>query len=484
MTPHDQLILQAIDSLKEGNRRRAAALLRQELQFKTNSAGRWASVAKLAEKIGELDIAVEASRRAALVEPMTIQGLLRHCGLLSELGKSDEALEYLDRLPESARNHPACLHFRGTVASEEGDFEGAEALLRKALAAKPNEPQVWFALAMAKTFNADDGDFETLRSVEKHIGAHNALTQSRFYYAMGKALVDMDEIDQAFLYYDRGARIRRQAEPFNRQLDSKQAMELIQGFSKASLEDLDPSQFSEQRALFVHGLPRSGTTLVESILASHSQVADGGEINLFHPATIPTFDRSFNGAWKYQSQAPWDDPFGELARDYHQMLDMRFPQPGLIVDKTLNQSMLMGLMLHSMPEAKVVWLRRNPEDVALSSYRAFFTSSVPWSWSLEDIAFHMKVEDTLHSHWTQVFPGRILTLSYEDLVRAPDKWIGAVLAHFSLKDEAQTRQFHSSKRKVRTASVKQVRAPISADAVGKAQHFTNQLASFRDAYFG
>ena len=483
MTSTQSLIFQAIDSLEHGNRRLAAALLQQELRSNDNSAQRLASVGKLAEKIGEIEMAIEASRRAAFAEPTTIQSILRHCGLLSELGRSDEAIGYLDRLPTSVRNHPACLHFRGTVASEEGDFKGAETAFRKALEATPHEPQVWFGMAMSKTFRTGDPDFELLRGVEQHIGSYDSLTKARYYYAMGKALTDMDALDEGFVYYDRGARIRRQAEPYDYLLESQEAKEIIRGFSATSLKALTPSQFTEQRALFVHGLPRSGTTLVESIVASHSKVVDGAEINLFHPATIPTFDRTFDGSLKYQLQTAEHDPFGALAADYHRMLDMRFRQPGLVVDKTLNQSMLMGLALHSMPEARVVWLRRNPEDVALSSYRAFFTSSVPWSWSMEDIARHMKIEDALHNHWTQVFPDRILTLAYEDLVRAPEEGIAAILNHFGLQDEPQTREFHMSKRKVRTASMKQVRAPISSDAIGKAARFSEQLAPFRETYF-
>ncbi|MAW90694.1 MAG: hypothetical protein CL574_06310 [Altererythrobacter sp.] len=483
MVSNRSLIFDALSALERGERSHAADLLQQELNSGPGGTGRWGNIAKLAEKIGEIDLAIDASRRVALSEPITLGGLLKHCGLLAQMGRSEEALGYLDRLPANAKNHPASLHFRSTIASEEGDFEKAEALLRDALKIEPSEPQAWFGLAMAKTFAAGDPDFEALASVEVHIGSYDALTQSRYHYAMGKALVDMDDIEQAFVYYDRGARIRRQAEPYDYQLEAEQARRLIEGFSKKSLEALKPSQFKGQRALFVHGLPRSGTTLVESILASHSEVGDGAEINLFHPATIPTFDGTFDGALKYQSQTAEHDPFGALAADYHRMLDMRFRQPGLVVDKTLNQSMVMGLALHSMPEARVVWLRRNPEDVALSSYRAFFTSSVPWSWSMEDIARHMKIEDALHDHWTHVFPDRILTVSYEDLVRVPEEGIAAIVNHFGLQDEPQTREFHMSKRKIRTASVKQVRAPISSEAIGKAARFSDQLARFRETYF-
>src|SRR5690606_16992079 len=120
-------------------------------------------------------------------------------------------------------------------------------------------------------------------------------------------------------------------------------------------------------ALFVNGLPRSGTTLVEQILVSHSRVAEGGEINLLRAALIPAGDRSLAGARRYEQRtAGKPDPWGALAGDYFRMLEMRFRTGELVVDKTLGQSHFMGLLLHMLPAARVIWMRRDPEDVALS----------------------------------------------------------------------------------------------------------------------
>ena len=156
----------------------------------------------------------------------------------------------------------------------------------------------------------------------------------------------------------------------------------------------------------------------------------------------------------------------------------------LVVDKTLSQSMVMGLLLHAMPQAQIIWMRRRPEDIALSAYRAFFTSSVSWSWSMEDIAHQMKLEDQLFAHWTALFPDRILTVQYEDMVRDPQSWIPRLLGHAGLEMEEGVLEFHKNRRKVRTASVKQVRSAISTDAIGKSEKFAAQLEPFRTAYYG
>lgn len=477
-------ILNAIAALEKGDRRRAAALIRQELKEGPKSGERWGSVSKLAEKIGEIDLALEASYRHALTEPVTLNRVLAHCGALAQAGRSEDALAFLDRLPKAAQNHPAALHFRGTIASENGDFERAETLLRHSLAIAAGAPQAWFALTMIKTFAPGDPDFSRMAAIEPQIASVDPLTRARYYYGMGKALVDMGEVERGFDYYEKGAAIRRQDNPYDRDRQEAVTEGLINDFTPEGLAKLQPSHFNRQRALFVNGLPRSGTTLVESILVSHSKVDDGAEINLVQPAFIPTIDYSLRGALAYQGRTRESDPFGSLATDYHRMLAMRFRGQGLVVDKTLSQSTVMGLLMHAMPEARVLWLRRNPEDVALSAYRSFFTASVNWSWSMEDIAHQMKLEDRLYAHWSELFGERILTVPYEKLVAEPDEWIGKMLAHVGLEDERQVREFHKSKRKVRTASVKQVRAPISTGAVGKAAGFANQLAPFRNAYIG
>src|SRR5690606_10482255 len=186
-------------------------------------------------------------------------------------------------------------------------------------------------------------------------------------------------------------------------------------FTPKTLEQLKPSQ-DRRPALFVNGLPRSGTTLVDQILVSHSAVADGGEVNLLRASLIPTGDSSMAGALRYQQRmAGSADPWGALAASYFRMLEMRFRTRALVVDKTLGHSHFMGLLAHMLPGARVVWMRRDPEDTALSCFRTFFSSGLPWSWSLEDIARFFRIEDKLHAHWSALFPEQILTVDYQAL---------------------------------------------------------------------
>ncbi|RYY28244.1 MAG: sulfotransferase family protein [Sphingomonadales bacterium] len=479
------LTLQAIDALQAGDRRQAAHLLETELRRGAASGESWRSVARLAAHIGEIELSLAASQRVARTAPLSPERLLYYWGELATYGRTQIALDEIDRLPAGPRNHPGIMHFLGTIAGQRGDFVQAEDYYRRALKAVPMMPQTWFALAMIKTFTPGDAD---LAAMEKHRaaftrGADGELA-ARFLYGLAKAYYDCGDYDRAFANYDEGAALRRRVEQFDPAELTAQVDQIIATFTPEALAKLKPSGARESRALIVNGLPRSGTTLVEQILVSHSRVAEGGEVNAMQPALIPTEDYTLAGAHRFEDKVLGsEDPWGALAHDYHRTLGMWFGDEGLIVDKTLSQSRLMGLLLHTLPTAPIIWMRRDPEDTALSAFRSFFTAGIPWSWSFADIGHVFREEDRLFAHWTEHFGERILPVRYEDLVREPAQWIPTILARCGLPDEPQVHQPHTAKRDVRTASVQQVRAPIAIDRIGSAAAIAPYMDAFRATYF-
>jgi tetratricopeptide (TPR) repeat protein len=484
MTTGKPYVLRAIDALRQGDRDAAVSLLQQDLATEPPGGARWKSVSMLAANIGALEISLEAARRYACTQPASLEHLLHYWGELAAAGRSEIARSELERLSANQRAHPTVLHFEGTLAGEEGDFEGATQFYRRALATTPVSPQTWFALAMIKRFTGEDPDLATMERLRPAIAKAPPATHARFLYGLAKAWHDTGDTDRAFGYYAQGAALRRAEERYDRAQMERASAALIRQFQPDSLRQLTPSGASDRRVVFVNGLPRSGTTLIEQILASHSEVADGAELNLFRAALIPTRDFSWDGALAYQQRSPRADPWGDIGRTYFAMLEARFRTRSLVVDKTLSQSHFMGLLLHTLPSAKVLWLRRAPEDVALSCYRNFFTSQIPWSWSFEDIGHYFRMEDQLFEHWTRLFPDRILVVPYEELVRAPDSWIARILDHAGLNDEPQVYRFHETRRSVRTASVSQVRAPIATDRIGISQGYARHMEAFNAAYRG
>jgi tetratricopeptide (TPR) repeat protein len=477
-------IYAAIQNLQAGERAGAAALLHEELRLGPANGERWKSVQRLAAQIGEIDIAIEAARRYSRTEPITLDRLLFYFGELAARDRLEQARAEIGLLPSSMLEHPSVLHLLGTMARQEGDFEEAHSCFRRALAKAPGAAHILFALAMSKTFTRNDPDLALLDDALGGSGPMVPLQRARLLYGAAKAWHDCGEFDHAWELYTEGAALRRAEEPWRADQLAAASDALVRDFTAKAARQLAPVESPVRRALFVNGLPRSGTTLVEHIIASHPDVGGGAEVNLLRPALIPTGDYSFRGALAYQARFGAGDPWGALADAYFRMLKMRFRTDRLVVDKTLGQSHYMGLLLHMLPEARVIWMRRDPQDVALSCFRTYFTEPLTWSWSLEDIARYFSIEDRLFTHWISEFPDRILVVPYEDLAREPEKWVDRILAHAGLTPDPGVYDFHKTKRSVQTASVSQVRKPISTGRIGLSRDYEDALAPFRAAYFG
>ena len=474
-------ILRAVDALEEGDRRGAAGLLREEMAANPSS-DRLKSVARLATSIGECLMEIDALGRAASMPSATLETVLAYCESLARYSNTREAEGIINQLNDEARQHIAIQHFLGTLATQVGDFGTAEPHFRAVLKLAPLSAQTWYTLSTIKTFSLADVDIETMERLRPEIAAKMPAMLPQFLYALGKAYDDAGLVQMAMTAYDEGARLKRASEPYDRKAVADFADRLVRDFTPQAMAALKPSSCRSTRAIFVNGLPRSGTTLVEQILTSHSAVRDGAEINLMASAMIPVGNLTYPDALSFQAQA--SDPWGTVAEDYLCLVGQRFGPNGRIVDKTLSHARMMGLLLHSLPEARVVWLRRQPEDCALSCYRTFFATSLPWSWSVDDIASYFRSEDMLHAHWSALFPDRILTVPYESLVADPSTWIPRILDHVGLDFEPQVMTPEKQSRSVMTASVAQVREQISTARVGTSQVHGDFTVAFRRAYRG
>ena len=479
--PSKPYFTQALDALNAGDRRGAAALLWRQLREGNTSAKNLPSVSQLGAQIGEFELAIEASRRA--VVPGSIDALLAYWATLGIYGRTEEALADMGRQSNAVLEHPSVLHCRGTAATQLGRFDEAQELFRRALARAPDMAPSWLSLTMLKKFVSGDPDIAAMERLERQ-PAQSPEAHAILSYALGKAYDDCGEPDRAFDYFAKGAALRRGGAQFDTARFAAAAQAVIREFDAESLKQLIPSKFEGQPALFVTGMPRSGTTLAEQILLGHSAVADGEEVNLFWPAMIPTRGVGLENARAYDQRSGSADPWGEIARDYKHLLEQRFRTAELVVDKSLGQSLFIGLMLHAMPDARIAWLRRSPEDVALSCFSTYFSRGLPWTWSLTDIAQYMRTEDALFAHWRELFPDRILAVPYEQLVQSPAEWAERLQQHFGLPVEAGIEKASKAERTIGSASVNQAREAISTTRVGRSAAYERHLKPFRDLYYG
>lgn len=483
MTDGLQRLRLAMGALERRDREEAARILADLVRANPPLGGSWVSVVRLAQKAGETSIAVSAAERHAAAAGDRASRLLLG-QILAMSGRHARAIAVGDELISQQPGDPAGWHFRGTCKAQLGETEAAESDLRRAvdlLGASPAAAWPWLAIAEGKTFQPDDPDAASIAAALERLPMtpDTAEARSVLGYAHGKALDDLGETDRAFAAYAAGAAIARAAKRVD--MDAMDRfVDQATGFDRAMLDRLPRGPENERRPIFVMGLPRSGTTLVEQILASHDEVSDGAELNLFgtsafalpdlSPATIETWSRSRPGG------------FEDIARAYLHLLDERFGPEGRIVDKTLNHSRFLGLIHAVLPAARVVWMRRDPAATAWSCFSTRFAAGVDWSWSLQDIGRYFRGEDRLHAHWTELLGDVVLTVPYEEFVRDPSAWIPRILEHVGLSPQDDMQDFHKTRRAVATSSFAQVRQPIHTRAVEGWRRYEPHMAPFFEAY--
>ena len=486
MTANDSdLLAPALRAFEAGDRDRAAEMLaRFDAQASASADRRWASVARLAAILGEANLAISAIRKHVGQSPYDIERRLAYGALLASLGRVQDAVNttqaFLAHAPPDARLH----HLIGTGWAQLGETELALESLRRSLALDPFLAQAaatWLTIADLKVFAPGDPDIAAMQTLTRMSGADGDQS-STLLYALGKALDDAGDPTAAFAAYQAGAAQVRKARAHSPASSRAFVDAVVRDLDVARFSALPASLIDSERPIFVLGLPRSGTTLVEQILVSHSGVHDGAEVNLFSTATMALGgfgpDQLTRLADRSDAATAWTD-FG---RAYLHLLDERFGKEGRVVDKTLTHTRFLGHIKHVLPKARFIWLRRSPADTALSCFRTHFADGVNWSWSMTDIGRHFADEDRLHRHWITQYPDDILTVPYEDLVTDPSTWVGRIIDHCGLSFEPALHQFHLSRRAVATASANQVRQPLHQRAIGGWRRYEAPMKAFFEAY--
>jgi hypothetical protein len=473
----------AIDDLRTAtaarDRDRTNAAVARLLAMNAPLGPQWRALSQLMLVSGELTLAHATMNAFVAASGNSAAALFSKVVLLTQSGKLREAHSLIGTLPVDVPDRAGRAYVLGNTAVTLGRVEEGREQLGIVLRERPGWGPAWLSLAATGNLATDPlGDklLADAKAAEKQAPGDLA----RYCYALGKLHADRGDHAASFAAYDRGARLLRSLTPYSRAGNEANAREAMTGFDGDLLERMrDRRTTATDRPIFVTGLPRSGTTLVEQILASHSSVVDGGEISLAHHVAVATGGVSGDAIERHLANG---GSIEQMAGLYLHLLGERFGGEGRVVDKTIDNSRFLGLIAAMLPDAPLVWMRRDPLDSAWSCFRTFFIHGVAWSYSLTDIAHHFLLEDRLLAFWKQRLGDRLLVVPFTEFVEAPEPWIGRLLAHCGLSEEQAAYAAHATDRVVATASGLQVRRPINRDVIGVAAPYRAQLQPFVDAY--
>ena len=442
----------------------------------------WQALAQIAADVAELELARRAIDLYVDQSGGTPAALYQKAGLLAHAGAWREADALLRTLPETVPDPVANAYSRGIAALNLGRIDEARRRLEQVTAARPQSGAAWLGLTMATDLASEPALGNRLVDAGRSMDRNAPADRAAYSYALGNLLAGRREHAAAFAAFAQGAERMKAVVNYDREGDRSQAASAAEGYDAGRIAALACQQTEPtRRTIFLTGLPRSGTTLVEQALTAHSAVSDGAEIGALAVLASEVGGLSCPALAGYLGAGG----AAPAARLWHRWLDERFGPAGRVVDKSVDTSRYLGLVAALLPEAPLVWITRDPLDRAWSCFRTNFVGgALPWSYDLEDIAAHFRLEDQLLAQWREILGPRLLVVPYEALVADPDAWIGKVLTHCGLAEEPAAFVPHENPRPVATASMAQVRRPISQGAVGAAEPYRKFLGSFIEAYYG
>jgi tetratricopeptide (TPR) repeat protein len=423
--------------------------------------------------------AVELRRRL----PGNLAAELAYANQCSAIGEHQQALEILDGLIEKSP-HPSNVHMlRGHAHKTIGNHGHAVAAYREAIRLRPELGDAWWSLANMKTFRFESSEIERM---EQMLESERLTPTDELHlcFAYGKAMEDKDDYEAAFNHYARGNRIKRSEVNYSADRMRADFDRQIQFFDADRARSLERHGDSSDDPVFIVGLPRAGSTLVEQILASHPRI--DGTLEL---PNILAMAHRLNGR-RHRDEEPrypavLDDLEPErlraLGAQYIEETRIHREQAPHFLDKMPNNFRHIGLILSILPNARIIDARRSAMACCFSGFKQLFAEGQEFTYSLDDIGRYYRDYTELMAHWHRVYPGRILQVDYESVVDDVEHQVRRMLDFVDLEFDPACLAFHENRRSVRTASSEQVRQPIYRSGVEQWRHFEPWLDPLKEA---
>jgi len=455
----------------------AEQMLRRAVELDGRSAEAHANLGALLYYKGEFAASETALRKAAKLDPKNSEALVTLGLTLGARSRLRDATSCFSKALVLKPHNASALCGLGWLASIEGRFQDCERLYREALESDPRKPYAWAGLAAVRRMTAADGEW--LQGVERLVTAGlPPVDEAALRFAMGKYFDDVGDFAAAFGHYKRANELQKLViKPYDRRERSAAVDDTIRiyapGMTQQRVEGVSPSA----KPVFVVGMMRSGTSLVEQIVASHPRAAGAGELDFWKDAALKHRDRLRGGM-------PDAALAKKLADSYLDALNGHSREALRVVDKSTFNSDHLGLIHAVFPRARIIYVRRDPVDTCLSCYFQQFANAASFTFDLADLAHYYREHHRLMQHWRAVLPaGALLDVPYAELVADQESWSRRMIEFIGLEWDPRCLEYYATRRPVLTASNWQVRQRIYSSSVGrwrKYQRFIRPLLQLRE----
>jgi tetratricopeptide (TPR) repeat protein len=455
----------------------AEVLLKQAVELAPDFGLAWADLWIVQYEQEKPEDAINSAKRLINLEPRVANGYLLLGSAHMSAGHHQDALESYDKALEITPNHVGALCGKGNVSRTIGDQDGAISAFRKSIKANPLFAEAYWNLSNLKTFRFEDSEVDDMLALvgDQRISKEG---QVQLNNALGLEFDGRKEYDRAFEFIDRGNKLRREREFYDRVQNEEMIDMSVEAFTQQFLEDNSGHGDPEPAPIFIVGLPRSGSTLLEQILSSHSRVDGTHELRDLALTIRSNREMSGRGAKYPKSVANIDqDGFKCLGSEYIERTRRHRGGRPFFTDKNPNNHVHVGLIHLILPNAKIINARRHPLDSCLGSYKQLFAEGQPFSYDLVELGEHFLQYQRLMDHWHEVLPGKVLDVQYEEVVADLEGQVRRILEYCELGWEDACLRLHETSRPVKSASSEQVRRPIYSSSVNTWRHYERHLGA-------
>jgi len=459
----------------------AEALLLRATEIAPDFAAAWLDLGLVLIKRMKRMEAIDALQRSTELQPRNANAWEKLASTYSSSGYPEQSAEAfrkaIDLAPSAAGFHMGYGH----VLKMLGDQAESLRAYREAIRLKPDFGEVYWSMANHKIFKFEDAEIDAMEYQLENAELEE-VTNVHFRFALGKAYEDRKDYDKAWTYYHSGNERQRPLVDYDPVANSVRRDAIRSYFTPEFLSKNEGNGYPDEGPIFIVGIGRSGSTLVEQILASHSQVEGTEELSVLGNLS-DTIGRYRRGVPKFPEVL---DTFRRidwraLGLEYLDRAERyRMTDKPIFTDKLPANFPFVGLLHLILPNAKIINARRHPLDSCLGNYKQLFGMGQNFTYDMYELADYYREYCLTMDHWHEVLPGKVLDVHYEETVTDLEGQVARILDHCGLPFEEQCLRFHETKRAVKTASSEQVRQPIYTGGMGRWRKFESHLGDWME----
>lgn len=476
----DALRLLGLLAFKQNNFQIAESLFSRALKLNPTFKLLWENLAKCYRAQNKFFQAKKAFQNLLKLDPNNLEAMGALGTIHIRLSDFEEGIRIYENLlsfnDKNPRVHLSLGHAQKTI----GRRLESETSYLNAIKNFPLCGEAYWSLANLKTYKFSEKQIQAMESALK-ADMHD-LEKTQMLFALGKAHESLENYDKSFKYYEEGNWMHRKTLDYNAEENSILINKTIDFFEKNSNKLNYDVGNKTKDPIFILGLPRAGSTLIEQILSSHSLIEGTQEHH--NIMTIGRKIRSFNNSDNYTDNLfeLSNEDINNYGKKYIDETLWSRKESNFFIDKMPNNFPYIGLIKMILPNAKIIDARRNPLDGCFSCFKQFFAKGQHFTYDLDDIARYYKDYQKIMLFWNELYPGSIYTVNYENVINNPEHEVKLIFDYLNLEFEEACMSFYKSKRPVKTASSEQVRQPIYKSGIDYWKNFDNHLSILKEHF--